>query len=353
MELIQATVGIVGAGPLGLELAIALKLAKVHYIQFDKGQIAQMIENFPPQTHFFSSSDKIGIAGIPIQTVDQQKCTREAYLAYIRSVAMRYELQVQTHVTVTHVKRLPEGGFRVTTNDGNHAQEYEFSYLVLATGGTSFSRTLGVPGEALSHVTTKMSDPHQYFRKKVIIVGARNSAAETALRCFHAGAYPILVTLANDLSPEKIKYWILPELMNRINVGEIGWYRNTAVSEILTDSVRIRELTTNAIQCVPCDYVIKSIGFVADMTLCQQLGVPLSAEDDMPEHNPDTMETMIPGLYLLGTIVGGTQLKYRIYIENTHIHVEKIAKALSIHIGTDIPVTKNGFYFGASTRLEE
>ncbi len=125
-----------------------------------------MIDDFPPQTHFFSSSDKIGIAGFPVQTTDQQKCTREAYLAYLRSLAMRFQLHIHTHTTVTHVARLPTGCFRVTATKGVHTQEYEFTYLVLATGGTSFPRTLGVPGEDLPHVTTKMGDPHQYFRKK-------------------------------------------------------------------------------------------------------------------------------------------------------------------------------------------
>src|SRR3954470_8198858 len=173
---------IVGAGPIGLELAVAFKRAGVDYIQFDAKQIGYTISSFPPQTRFFSSNDRIAIAGVPLQTPDQNKCTREQYLAYLRTVVQQFDLRVNTYERVVGIERGREG-FIVTTRPAARERRYGCRRLVLATGGTATSRTLGIPGENLPHVSSRLDDPHVYFRKRLLIVGGKNSAIETALRC--------------------------------------------------------------------------------------------------------------------------------------------------------------------------
>ena len=320
----HSTVAIIGAGPIGIELAVALKQMNIPYVQFDKGQVAQMIYNFPPQTRFFSSSERIAIAGIPLQTVDQQKCPREEYLAYMRSVVMSFNLEVNTYEVVTRVQTV-KSGFQLDTQSAKGEQHYQVRFVVLATGGTSFPRLLKVPGEALPHVSIKMEDPHQYFQKKVVVVGAKNSAVESALRCFHAGAQVVLVLRRDHFDPQHVKYWLLPELQGRIERGEIDAYFSSEVVEIFSDRIKLRQ--HEQFLEVPCDFIIKAIGFEANMELFHQLGVALSPEHQAVMHD-GSMQTNILDAYVLGTVVAGTQQKYRIFIENTHEHVDKIMQDL-------------------------
>jgi len=320
-------VGIVGAGPLGIELAIALTKARIPYFLFDKGQAAQMIYNFPPHTHFFSSSERIGIAGVPIQTSYQDKCTREEYLSYIRSVVMHYRIKINSYEEVIRIEKSLSKGFTLTTHSAQGEQSYQVRFLVLATGGTSRPRLLDIPGEDLPHVFTKMGDPHQYFQKQIVIVGGKNSAAETALRCWNAGAKICLVHRREAFDPVHIKYWLLPELLGRIEHGEIECLYSSKLAEIQSNQVLIKKIDQDGLVGKKTDFVIKAIGFHANMDLFQQLGITLSAENQMVLHD-ENMQVNVPDVFVLGTVVAGTQNRYRIFIENTHIHVEKIMKAL-------------------------
>lgn len=333
----NAVVGIVGAGPLGLELAIALKQSGISYLHFEKGQIVQMIANFPPQTHFFSSSERIGIGDIPIQTINQQKCTREEYLAYIRSVVMHYGLVVNSYEEVQNVQLLPEKGFLLHTLSGKGHQEYFVRFLVLATGGTAKPKMLGIPGEELPHVSSKMKDPHHYFQREVVIVGGKNSAAESALRCFAAGARVHLVHRRAEFSPEHVKYWLLPDLLKRIEVGDIRCHFSSELVAIQSDSVVVKKAGREQFEIIPADFVIKAIGFDADMRLFKELGATLSEEQQAVLHD-EWMQTTVPNLFVCGTAVAGTQTRYRIFIENTHLHIEKIMNALFARLSI-----KNGY----------
>lgn len=327
----NAVVAIIGAGPLGLEMAIALKSAQISCIIFDSGQIGQMIYNYPVGVHFFSSSDKIAIAGIPLQTEDQQKCTREAYLAYLRMVVGHYQLKVNTFEEVLEVRRLNETHFQLKTRSNKGIQHYQVNYVIIATGSTSYPRALNIPGESLPHVSSKMGDPHQYFKKKVVIIGGKNSAAESALRCFYAGASVSLILRKEAF--ENVKYWILPDLLSRIEKGEIHCHYQCEVQEIRHESVKIRHCKTQELKDLPTDFVIKAVGFNADMKLCEQLGVEITPPLHSPVFNPKTMETNVEGVYVLGTIIGGTQERYVVFIENTHHHVEKILESLQEKLG--------------------
>src|SRR4051812_46299808 len=178
---------IIGAGPIGLELAVAFKRAGVDYLQFDAKQIGYTISWFPPQTRFFSSNDRIAIAGVPLQTPDQNKATREQYLAYLRTVVQQFNLKINTYEPVVNIER-ESSGFALTTTRGGVHRHYRANRIALATGGPAPPRTLDVPGEDLPHVHRHWRDPHDYFNKRVLVVGGKNSAVETALRFHHAGA---------------------------------------------------------------------------------------------------------------------------------------------------------------------
>lgn len=325
----KAVVGIIGAGPIGIEFAISLKLAGISYFQFDKGQAAQAIFDFPVGTRYFSSSERIGIAGVPIQTLDQQKCSREEYLAYIRSIVSQFQLKILTYENVQEIQKNPSG-FLIKTSKG----DYQVQFLVIATGGTSAPRKLNVPGEDQSFVHWQMADPHMYFQKDVLVIGGKNSLAETALRLYHAKANVTISTRKPSLTDKDIKYWILPELLGRIERKEITCYYDSEVAEILPGKtvLRVKDLLFD----VKADFVIKAIGFDADLSLLTSLGVELQGEQKAPFHNLATMETNIPNVYVLGTVIGGTQKRFRIFIENSHIHVVKILKDLSTKLGIGI-----------------
>lgn len=331
MSFNKATVAIIGAGPIGIEFAISLKLAGISYFHFDKGQAAQAIYDFPVGTRFFSSTERIGIAGVPIQTQDQQKCSREEYLDYIRSVVCQFQLEIHSFETVLSINKSEKGDFNLKTS--SH-EEYVVEILVFATGGTSFPRKLNVPGEDLPHVHWQLKDPHTYFQKKVLVVGGKNSAAEAALRCYHVKADVTLSTRKPQLTDKDVKYWILPELLGRIERKEMNCLYDSEVVEIFPNKVKLS--VKGSLEEVEADFIIKAIGFDADLSLLQAAGVELQGEQNAPVYNLATMETNVPNIYVLGTVIGGTQKRYRIFIENAHAHVGKILKDLSKKLKVDI-----------------
>jgi thioredoxin reductase (NADPH) len=313
---------IIGAGPIGLELAVALARRGLDFLQFDAAQIGQTIYNFTPQTRFFSSCDRIAIAGVPLQTADQGKCTREEYLAYLRSIVQQFDLRIRAYEPVVDIQKKPEG-FVLTTQARGSSQQYHCRRLVLATGGTAHPRRLGIPGEDLPQVTHRLEDPHLYFRRRLLVVGGKNSAVEAALRCHHAGAYVSLSYRRDHLDPKSIKYWLLPEINQLIDSGKISAYFSSVPTGITPTHVLLGE------EKVVTDAVLVLIGFVADMTLCRMAGVELSPERQVPAFDPRTMESNVPGLYLAGTVIGGTQDNYQVFIENGHEHIDRIVAALT------------------------
>ncbi len=324
MQEISTNVLIVGAGPIGLEMAAALKRASIDYLQFDAKQIGYTVSWFAPQTRFFSSNERIAIAGVPLVTADQLKATREEYLAYLRRVVMQYDLHVNTYEPILDIHPGVDGGFVLTTQKNRIVRCRK---LILATGGTDYPRKLNVPGEDLPHVRQYFTDPHEYFRKNVLIVGGRNSAAEAALRCHHAGAN-VSISYRREMLPEKsIKYWILPEIKGLIAEGRIKAYFNSNVVSITPDTVTLRSGDKGV--DVPADFVLSLIGYEQDTILFKKAGLRLEGSSQVPVFDPETMETNVPNLYVAGTCVGGTQEKYKVFIENCHVHVDRIAAAIA------------------------
>ena len=340
-------VAVIGAGPIGLELAVALKRRGIDYLHFDGRQIGHTISWFAPGTRFFSSNERIAIAGVPLQTVDGGKCTREQYLTYLRTVVQQFDLSVRTYEPVVHVERAAGAGrgtFTLTTRAAAGERRYRANRIVLVTGGTDRPRRLDIPGEDLPHVSHYFDDPHKYFRKRVLVVGGKNSAVEAALRCHNAGAYVSLSYRRAKLPHKSIKYWLLPEINGLIDAGRIKACFATVPAEITPTHVRLSPWSDpNAApdptfsfaaaaphdRSVPADFVLLLIGYRADMSLCRMAGVELAGPTETPAFDEHTMETNVPRVYVAGTAVAGTQDKYRVFIENCHVHVDRIVAALT------------------------
>jgi thioredoxin reductase (NADPH) len=332
--LTSTDVAIVGAGPIGLELAASLKRAKVDYIQFDARQIGYTISWWPRNTHFFSTSERIAIAGIPIQNSHQQRITGEEYLTYLRAVVEQLDLHVNTYESVIHIERLEEG-FLLRTKTQTEEKTYRCQQVVIAKGDMDESNRLDIPGEDLPHVTHYFDDPHKYFHKRLLIVGGKNSAVEAALRCWRIGCNVTLSYRRAEFDSQSVKHWILPDVKTQIKKGNIRFFPQTLPIEITPEQVVLGptgedgepiegEYITHS-----TDFVLLCTGFVANISLFEIAGVNLHGEERIPEYNPETMETNVPGLYVAGTAASGRQKQYRLFIENCHQHVGKIVAAIT------------------------
>lgn len=325
-------VALVGAGPIGLEMAVALKRSGIDYLHFDARQIGYTISWFAPQTRFFSSNERIAIAGVPLETPDQGKSTREEYLAYLRTVARLFDLRVNTYESLIGIER-NGGQFALTTRSRAGENRYGCNRIILATGGTDHPRRLNVPGGDLPHVSHYFQDPHLYFGQELLVVGGRNSAVEAALRCHHAGARVSLSYRRGALDASSIKYWLLPEINGLIESGRMPAYFNTVPEKITPTYVMLKTAghvaPSSAPRAIKADFVLALIGYEADVTLLRLAGVELRGACQTPVFDERTMETTVPGVYVAGTAVGGTQEKYSVFIENCHVHVERIRAALT------------------------
>jgi thioredoxin reductase (NADPH) len=327
MQRESTEVVVVGAGPIGLELAVALKRAGVDFVHVDSKQIGATIQWWAPGTRWFSSNDRISIAGVPLVTPDQGKATREQYLAYLRGIVQQFDLDVRTYEPVVDVRRTGNR-FTVITRPGTGERSIDCQSIVLCTGGTERPRRLDISGERLPHVSSYFQDPHTYFRRKLLIVGGRNSAVEATLRCHAAGADVSISYRRESLPVSSIKYWLMPEMTGLLKSGKIGSFFNTVPTHITPAHVTLRSTQDSSEVKVDADFVLLMIGYLADMSLCKIAGVELVGEQQVPRYDPETMETNVPGVYVAGTVVAGTQSSYRVFLENCHVHVDRIVASL-------------------------
>lgn len=317
---------IVGAGPVGIELAVRLKKAGLAYAQVDAGQIGSTISWYAPGTHFFSSPERIALAGVPLQTLDQTKATREEYLNYLRAVVMQFDLAIDTFERVESIDKRADGVFRILTSGRVGERERLARSVVLAIGDMHHPRNIGVPGEDLPHVGHYFADPHRYFRRRVLIVGGRNSAVEAAIRCVRVGAEVTLSYRRADFEAGHIKFWLLPEVRGMIGDRRITFLPATTVREIRRD---VTILDPGGVEVEP-DFVVLLTGYEQDASLFQSAGVELVGARRHPRFDEETMETNVKGLYVAGTAIAGTQASgVREFIETSHIHVERIVAALT------------------------
>lgn len=351
---IHTRVLIVGAGPIGIELAAALGRARVPYRIVDAGQIGSTIEWYAPLTHFFSSPERIAISGVPLATLDQSKATREEYLLYLRSVVAQLDLEIDTFERVAELAPQPGGGFLAVTQGPRGERRWRAERVVLAIGDMHRPRRIGVPGEDLPHVSHYLAEPHRYFRRRLLIVGGKNSAVEAAIRCYRVGARVALSYRGADLDPERVKFWLLPEIRALLRDGAVRWLPSTLVREIRSGSVLLDRCVPAASAAggeedggyevapgdpveVPAEEVLLLTGYSQDPDLFEQAGVTLEGPGRKPRHDEATMETDVSGLYVAGTAAAGTQLGgVRAFIETSHVHVERIVAAVTGRAAPDV-----------------
>ncbi|MFP4550090.1 MAG: NAD(P)-binding domain-containing protein [Spirochaetales bacterium] len=328
---------IVGAGPIGIEMATVLKRADVPYLHLESGPVGRTITKWPRNTRFFSSPVWVAIAGIPIHTEGQEIVTGEHYLSYLRHLVEIFDLDIRTYETVVKVEG-ERGDFVVLSSDlAGREHSYHAENIVLATGDMNKPRTINIPGENLPHVTHYWKDPHLYFQRSLLIVGGRNSAVEAAIRCWRAGVNVSISYRGKSLDEKRLISRLHLEIDLLVKNGQIAFYPESEPVLIEPGAVRLQSVSTedkwssssgDAVQTLPFDFVYLATGFEMDQTLYRQLGVALEGEEQQPVHNPGTMESNVPGVYVIGTSTGGNQRGYKVFITTSHEHCTKAARAI-------------------------
>jgi thioredoxin reductase (NADPH) len=315
---------IVGAGPSGLATAIAAKQHGLDYAIVEKGVLVNSIFNFPMHMVFFTTPELLEIGGLPLVT-PYDKPTRLEALRYYRRVVDTYDLPISFHEKVTSIEREPDGRFIVETeNDRGVGRVREARAVVLAIGYYDLPNYLHIPGEDLPHVSHYYTDAHPYYRGRVVIVGGKNSAAEAALELFRAGVHVTIVHRHPALG-DSIKYWVKPDIENRIKAGSIAARFNACVTSITPTSVVIDQQGTR--DEIPADGVFLLTGYHPDVDLMRGAGINVDDETLAPELNMETFETNVPNLFIAGGAIAGKRTG-NIFIENGRFHGVKIIDVL-------------------------
>jgi bacillithiol disulfide reductase len=314
---------IVGAGPSGLATAIAAHEAGLAYEVVEKGVLVNSIFNFPRHMTFFTTADLLEIGGLPFVS-PYEKPTQMEGLKYYRRVTETYGLRVALGEEILDVAKAGRK-FVVKSRSAHGARTRSARNLVLATGYYDWPNLLGVPGEDLPHVSHYYTEPHPFFQRDVVVVGGKNSAAIAALELYRAGARVTLVHRAAALSGS-VKYWIKPDIDNRIKEKAIAARFAARVMEIKPGSVIIQSVWGP--EELPADQVFLLTGYYPDTRLLEAVGVRVDRETLVPDHHPQTMETNVKGVYLAGAVASGRHTS-RIFIENGKFHGQAIVKAIA------------------------
>ncbi len=319
-----APVIVAGAGPTGIACAIELGRRGVAAECLDRGSMLDSIYHFPEEMRWFSTRDLLDIAGVPFTSTDAHP-TRLETLAYYRGVAEKFGVRVRAETTVERIEPRPGGGVRVSIATRTGDGRIEAPAAILATGFFPNPRRLGVPGEDQPHVHARYVSGYPFHGRDVVVVGGKNSAAEAALDLYRHGARVTLVVRAPAIS-ERVKYWIKPDLENRIAAGTIRAYFRSSILEIGPDFVRAA--TPEGERRIAADAVFPLIGYEPDFALFERCGIRLEGENRVPAHDPETLESNVPGLYLAGAILGGREVG-KIFIENSRHHAGLISDAIA------------------------
>jgi thioredoxin reductase (NADPH) len=317
---------IVGAGPAGLAAAIAAGREGLTCLVLDKGGLVDGIYRFPRNMVFFTTPELLEIGGLPFVT-PFEKPTRFEALRYYRRVADTFGLAVAFDERVTAIRRETDGGSAFSldiTTRGGATRTRRSRFVVVATGYYDQPNLLGVPGEELPHVSHYYSEPHPYYRRPVVVVGGKNSAAEAALDLFRAGARVTLVHREETLG-ESIKYWVKPDIENRIAEGSIAAMFGTRVQRITPASVHVTGPGGDA--GLPAEGVFLLTGYHPDWALLERAGVVIDPAGQVAKYDPETCETDVPNLFLAGGVVSG-RTAAPVFIENGRAHGERIARVI-------------------------
>ncbi|MEL6615255.1 MAG: YpdA family putative bacillithiol disulfide reductase [Bacteroidota bacterium] len=310
---------VVGAGPIGLACALEAKRAGLSARVVEKGALVNSLVGYPTQMEFFSTPELLEIGGHPLATT-LYKPRREEAIDYYRGVSQREGLDIRLGERVLGVDG-EAGDYTVRTSKGEHHAKA----VAVASGFFDQPNRLGVEGEDLPHVTHYYKEPYAYSGRPVVVIGAKNSAAKAALECNRHGADVTLVIRGTEVGPT-VKYWIRPDLINRIAEGAITAHYETTVERITPEAVHVA--TPDGPLAIPADAVLALIGYHPDFSFLSDLGIDLDGDAQVPVFEDETMETNRPGVYLAGTVCGGRNTS-RWFIENGRIHAARIAAHLA------------------------
>ena len=320
----QFDILIIGGGPIGLSCGIEAKKAGLSYIIVEKGCLVNSLYNYPANMTFFSTSDKLEIGGVPFVS-NNIKPTRAEALEYYRRVADKFDLKIHLFEKVENVKK-HASEYVIQTDKAN----YNARNIIISTGFYDLPNLMNIPGEELSKVKHYYNDPHFYAKQKVIVVGANNSSVDAALETYRKGSEVTMVIRESQIG-ERVKYWVRPDIVNRINEGSIKAYFNSKLSAINQHEVEIETPEGNV--TIPNDFVLAMTGYQPDFSFLKKLGINLSEGAlKLPEHDVKTMETNLKGIYLAGVICGGM---------NTHIWFIENSRDHAVRIVSDIVSTDN------------
>lgn len=306
---------IIGAGPIGIACALESKKNGLSYIVVEKGALTNSLYNYPLNMTFFSTSEKLEIDDIPFIS-NNPKPTRNEALEYYRRVATSNNLNINLYEKIVSVEK-DDSSFNVESDKNN----YKAKNIIVSTGFYDIPNTLNIPGENLPKVMHYYKEAHPFVMQNVIVVGASNSSVDAALEIWRKGGDVTMVVRGPEIG-ERVKYWVKPDIENRIKEGSIKAYFNSEIEEITESEVLIN--TPQGKITLPNDYVVALTGYKPDFNFLQTLGVELSNDKKrLPQYNSDTMETNVEGLYLAGVICGGMET-HKWFIENSRIHAKII-----------------------------
>ncbi|PIF00352.1 MAG: hypothetical protein CR994_06170 [Maribacter sp.] len=310
---------IIGGGPIGIACGLEAKKNGLSYVIIEKGPIANSLFNYPVNMQFFSSSDLLEIDNIPFIS-NEAKPKRNEALEYYRRIVTNNDLEINLFETVEDVKKV-DSKFKVTTNK----KTYSASYTIIATGFYDIPNLLDIPGEELGKVSHYYKDPYFYANQKLAVIGASNSAIDAALECYRKGAEVTLVIRGSEVG-QRVKYWVRPDIINRIEEGSIKAYFNSNIKEIHPDRILV-DTPSGTIE-LGNDFVLILTGYQPNFDFLKKMGVQLSDDGKkLPQYNHETMETNIEGLYLAGVICGGMET-HKWFIENSRIHAPMIIDSI-------------------------
>ncbi|MBZ5856673.1 YpdA family putative bacillithiol disulfide reductase [Flavihumibacter profundi] len=306
---------IIGGGPIGLACALEARKARIDYIVLEKGCLVNSLYHYPTNMTFFSTSERLEIGKVPFVSINP-KPTRAEALEYYRRVAVSHDIQIKLFEEVTAINSKGKR-FIVTTSRA----VYTANYIIIATGFYDIPFTLNIPGEDLPKLTHYYKDPHFYAMQKVVVIGAQNSAVDAALETWRKGAEVTMVVRQTEIG-QRVKYWVRPDIINRIKEGSIKAYYSSTVSAIREHEIDI--LTPNGMVTIENDWVIAMTGYEPNLDFLEKTGIRLSKETARkPEYDEKTHQTNIPNIYLAGVICGGMDT-HSLFIENSRIHAKRI-----------------------------
>lgn len=310
---------IIGGGPIGLACGIECQISGLSYVILEKGCLVNSLYNYPTTMTFFSTSERLEIGGVPFVSISA-KPTRSEALEYYRRVTQNRTLNVRLFEEVTSVEN-NDIEYVTTTNKA----VYHSKSIVLATGFYDIPNTLGIEGENLPKVTHYYKDPHFYAFQKVLVVGSNNSSVDVALETWRKGADVTMVIREPEIG-KSVKYWVRPDIENRIAEGSIKAYFNSEILKITEKAVFVK--TPDAEISIENDWVLAMTGYKPNLPFLEKMGINLSLDQQRkPEYNENTMETNLPNVFIAGVICGGMDTR-SLFIENSRVHAELIVKRI-------------------------